>query len=437
MASFSNIDATAEGALGLDAADPLRALRELFHIPLTGAGQGVIYFTGNSLGLQPLSTRDAVNEVLDDWKELGVDGHLRAKNPWLPYHERLTRGMASIVGALPKEVVIMNSLTVNLHLLMASFYRPSGLKRKILIEHHAFPSDRYAVRSQIAWHGLDPTENLIVLGEKENSDVLDESSIESELANKGEEIALLLIGGVNYYSGQLFDMERITRAAHDVGVVVGFDLAHAAGNVPLALHDWDVDFAAWCSYKYLNAGPGGPAGIFVHDSHGNDPGVPRLAGWWGHDKTSRFAMPDEFNPITGAEGWQVSNPPVLSLAALKASLDVFESVGMDALREKSIRLSDYLRYLIEKPLSDRVEIITPRPVSRHGAQLSLRVLRGENNAVSGWAVFDYLESVGTICDWREPDILRLAPVPLYNSFTDAFRFAQQLKDAFHREDTSS
>lgn len=427
---LTNPDLTLTGARNLDALDPLQRVRSLFHIPKTQAGSDVIYLTGNSLGLQPTSTRTEVLEVLDDWEKLGVDGHLKAKNAWLPYHKRMTESMSALVGAKPHEVVVMNSLTVNLHLLMASFYRPDAKRRKILIEHHAFPSDRYAVRSQIVWHGFNPDQDLILAGAQSGKDVLDESEIESILANQGDEIALLLIGGVNYYSGQVFDMPRITSAAHRAGAKVGFDLAHAVGNVELSLHDWNVDFAAWCSYKYLNAGPGGPGAIFVHENHGSDGSLPRLAGWWGHDSESRFAMPNEYRPMSGAEGWQLSNPPILSLAALQASLEVFKSIGMGAIRKKSLLLTDFCIGLLSKECAQSIEIITPTDPKRRGSQISIRVKSGANS--SGKEVFDRLEANGVICDWREPDYIRLAPVALYTTFAEVYRFVQLLKQALER-----
>ncbi len=420
-------DATLPGAKKYDESDPLKSVRSLFHIPKTAAGSDVIYLTGNSLGLQPTSTRSEVLEVLDDWQQYGVEGHFKAKNAWMPYHQRLTEAMATVVGALPSEVVVMNSLTVNLHLLMASFYRPEGKRRKILIEHHAFPSDRYAVRSQIAWHGHDPDQDLLIAGASENKDILDETEIESLLAEHGAEIALVMLGGVNYYSGQLFDLPRIARAAHQAGAKVGFDLAHAAGNVALSLHDWDVDFAAWCSYKYLNAGPGGPGAVFVHEKHGTDFSLPRFSGWWGHDAATRFKMPEKYQPMTGAEGWQLSNPPILSLAAMHAALSVFTSVGMAAVTRKSGLLTAFCMQLLSQECAEGIEIITPTDPKRRGAQISIRVK--PRGTLTGRQVFERLEENGVICDWREPDVIRLAPVALYNSFEDVYLFVQRLKSA--------
>lgn len=449
LAIFSAADLSASGAKSLDEKDPLRSFREAFHIPIAEDGSEVVYLTGNSLGLQPKATRMAVLEVLDDWAALGVEGHFKAKHAWMPYHALLTEQMASVVGAASSEVVVMNSLTVNIHLLMASFYRPEGRKSKIVIEANAFPSDRYAVRSHLEWHGLDPEEHLIIAGNASGAEaVLQEEDIEAILKAHAGEVALVMMGGVNYYSGQLFDMQRITRAAHAAGSLVGFDLAHAAGNVELKLHDWNVDFAAWCSYKYLNAGPGGPSGVFVHTRHGSNPNVLRLSGWWGHDAASRFKMPDTFIPSSGAEGWQLSNPSILSMAAFKASLDVFEKVGMEALIQKSRKLTAYTAALLEKHCGERVELITPSDPTRRGAQLSVRIRpeTGASNAPPpsysiaanrsgatspGKMVFNRLEAAGVICDWREPDVIRLAPVPLYNSFQDAFLFAERLKQALN------
>ena len=425
--TFSDLDLTSEGARRFDEADPLREVRTQFHIPKTESGKDVVYLTGNSLGLQPKNTRSEVLEVLDDWQKYGVEGHFKAKKAWMPYHERLTASMAAVVGALTSEVVVMSSLTVNLHLLMASFYRPTSKRRKIVIEHHAFPSDRYAVRSQLAWHGFDPENDLIIAGRTKDQDLLSESEIESILESEGDEIALVLMGGVNYYSGQLFDMPRIVCAARKAGAVVGFDLAHAAGNVKLALHDWDVDFAAWCSYKYLNAGPGGPGAIFVHEKHGSDVSLPRFAGWWGHDAASRFTMPDSYVPTPGAQGWQLSNPPILSMAALNASLDVLARVGMRAIVKKSSSLTAYGIALLMAECHEHIQVITPQDPSRRGAQISIRVK--PMGISSGKQVPEQLEEAGIICDWREPDVIRLAPVPLYNSFEDVYTFVQHLKQA--------
>lgn len=408
----------AEFAAQMDAADPLAEYREKFHIPLTKAGTPSIYFCGNSLGLQPKATESALLQELKDWQDLGVEGHFEARNPWLPYHEFLTRQYAHIMGAKPHEVVAMNTLTVNLHLMMVSFYRPADTRFKIVIEENAFPSDQYAVKSQIEYHGYEVSDALIELKAREGEDLIRMEDVRAHLDKEGENIALIMLGGVNYYTGQFFDMQEITRLGHEKGCVVGFDLAHAAGNLPVKLHDWDVDFACWCSYKYLNSGPGSVAGCFVHEKHAKDYDLPRFAGWWGHDKDTRFKMGPDFTPIEGVEGWQLSNPPILSLAAVKASLDIFEEVGMDRLREKSLKLTGYLEFLLNNLNSDAFKIMTPSDPERRGCQLSIVVHEG------GRAVFDALTEAGVICDWREPDCIRVAPVPLYNSFGDVYKFVE-------------
>ncbi len=395
----------------LDAADPLAEYRKKFHIPKTKNGDDCIYLCGNSLGLQPVTVAAALKQELDDWKNLGVEGHFHGKNPWKDYHEFLTQQTAHIVGAKPAEVVVMNNLTVNLHLMMVSFYRPTKARHKILIEGGAFPSDQYAVKSQILFHGFDPATSLVELKTGED--------IESLLDREGDSIALILLGGVNYYTGQLFDMEKITGAGHRKGCIVGFDLAHAAGNVLLELHRWGVDFACWCSYKYLNGGPGAVAGCFVHERFANDAALPRFAGWWGHDKASRFRMGPDFRAIPGAEGWQLSNPSILAMAAVKASLDIFYEAKMENLRAKSVLLTGYLEYLF----GGRFEIITPRAAAERGCQLSIRMSK------DGRKVFDALTAAGVVCDWREPDCIRVAPVPLYNSFMDVYRFAKIFAEA--------
>lgn len=410
-----------EYAREMDQADPLRGYRERFHIPPGPDGEGeCVYLCGNSLGLQPRSTENALLQELADWRELGVEGHFKARNPWLPYHEFLTGSYARLVGGHPDEVVAMNTLTVNLHLMMVSFYRPSAGRSRIAIEGGAFPSDRYAVSSQLAYHGYDPQSDLVELRPREGEVTLRTGDIVQYLQEHGSEVALVLLGGVNYYTGQFYQLEEITRAGHAAGCVVGFDLAHAVGNVPLSLHDWGVDFACWCSYKYLNSGPGSVAGCFVHRRHA-ETDRPRFAGWWGHDKASRFQMGPDFVPIVGAEGWQLSNPPILSLAAVKASLEIFDEVGMDALRAKSLKLTGYLEWLLEQKLASRVTVMTPRDEGERGCQLSLVVPAG------GRELFEELTRAGVICDWREPDCIRVAPVPLYNSFEDVFRFVSLME----------
>jgi kynureninase len=402
------LDRTESCARRLDGEDPLARFREEFHVP-TG-----IYLCGNSLGLAPKTARALVEEELEAWARLGVEGHFRGNHPWMPYHRLLREPMARVVGALPSEVVVMNSLGVNLHLLMASFYRPTAGRFKILIEAGAFPSDRYAVSSQASFHGFDPRDAVL---ECEDGDLF--SCIEDE----GESIALILIGNVNYATGRAFGVAAITEAGHAKGCRVGFDLAHGAGNLLLDLHDAGPDFAVWCSYKYLNGGPGAVAGAFVHERHARDRTLPRFAGWWGHDEATRFEMGREFRPMEGAEGWQLSNPPILQMAALRASLDVFDRAGMKALREKSERLTGYLEWLLEPLAPKGFRILTPRVKEERGAQLSLQIAGGR-----GREILARLSDEGVVCDFREPDILRLAPVPLYNRFLDVHRFVQVLEE---------
>lgn len=417
-----NYEPTESFARKTDEQDSLKIFRDKFYIPKQPTGEDVIYFTGNSLGLQPKTTRDYIEQELKDWETLGVEGHTKAKNPWLPYHEFLTEQMAEIVGARAVETVVMNSLTVNLHLLMVSFYRPTRERYKIVIEAGAFPSDRYAVGSQIKFHGFDIEKSLLELKPREGETILRTEDIEKEIAKDTDSIALILLGGVNYYTGQAFDMQRIVEIGHKISAVVGFDLAHAAGNIALKLHDWNADFAAWCSYKYLNAGPGAIAGVFVHERHAENFALPRFAGWWGHDKEMRFLMGDKFVPMRGAEGWQLSNPPIFQLAALKASLDIFEEAGMQNLIEKSRRLTGYLEFLLGEIHDERISVITPLNPSERGCQLSIRVKDANKN------LFKAISERGGVADWREPDVIRVAPAPLYNTFTDVFRFAEILKD---------
>jgi kynureninase len=416
-----NFEASASFAAEMDANDPLKNFREKFYIPKQANGEDVLYFTGNSLGLQPRATRSYIEQELEDWKNLGVEGHFQAKNPWLPYHEFVTEQLAEIIGAKSIETVAMNSLTVNLHLLMVSFYRPTHERYKIIIEAGAFPSDQYAVQSQIKFHGFELESSLIELTPREGESNLRTEDIEKTIVENSDSIALILLGGVNYYTGQKFDFEKITEIGHRTGAIVGFDLAHAAGNVELKLHDWNVDFAAWCSYKYLNAGPGGIAGVFVHERHAENFDLPRFAGWWGHDKNTRFLMGDKFVPMRGAEGWQLSNPPIFQLAALKASLDVFEATGMKNLFEKSRKLTGYLEFLLREIRDERISIITPSNADERGCQLSIRVKNSDKS------LFKAISEKGVIADWREPDVIRVAPVPLYNSFTDVYKFAEILK----------
>ncbi|HEX8564577.1 MAG TPA: kynureninase [Pyrinomonadaceae bacterium] len=413
--------ASEQFAFEMDTQDSLRSFREKFYIPKQQNGEDVLYFTGNSLGLQPKTTGNYIEQELKDWATLGVEGHFHAKNPWLPYHEFVAEQMAEIVGAKPIETVVMNSLTVNLHLLMVSFYRPTPERHKIVIEAGAFPSDQYAVQSQIKFHNFEIEDSLIELKPRIGEALLRTEDIERTIAENGDSIALIMLGGVNYYTGQKYDFERIAKAGHHVGALVGFDLAHAAGNVELKLHDWNADFAAWCSYKYLNSGPGSIAGVFVHERHSENFDLPRFAGWWGHDKETRFLMGSKFVPLRGAEGWQLSNPPIFQLAALKASLDVFEQAGMKNLIEKSKKLTAYLEFLLEEIRDERISVITPSNPDERGCQLSIRVQDADKN------LFNSISEKGVYADWREPDVIRVAPVPLYNSFMDVFRFAEILK----------
>ena len=412
-------EAGREFAAHMTATDPMTSYRKRFHIPRKRDGSDAVYLCGHSLGLQPKTARAYIEQEMKDWERLGVEGHFQAQNPWMPYHEMLTASMARLVGANADEVVVMNSLTVNLHLLMATFYRPSAQRHKILIEANAFPSDRYAVASQIRFHGYDPADSLIEIGPRSGETNIRTEDIEALIEAEGERIALILFPGVNYYSGQAFDCERITKAGHAKGCVVGFDMAHTAGNLSLKLHQWDVDFAAWCSYKYLNSGPGGIGGCFVNERHARNTNLPRFAGWWGHDKESRFRMGPEFQAIASAEGWQLSNPSILALAALRASMDIFDEAGMERLRAKSESLTGYLEYLLNQKPSNHFQIVTSSDPKQRGAQLSLRI------PADGRRVCDELAAAGIICDWREPDIMRVAPVPLYNSFMDAYIFAEE------------
>ncbi len=416
-------DELLQRASELDRSDPLSAWRDEFHHPVQKDGSPHIYLCGNSLGLQPKRTRDYVTQELDDWAALGVEGHFHAEHPWMPYHEFLTPSTARLVGALDHEVVVMNSLTVNLHLLMVSFYRPTGKRYKIIIESDAFPSDLYAVESQIRHHGLDPADALIRVAPASGDTILEEDVILQAIAEAGDELALVMIGGVNYYTGQYFDLERITQAAHEEGAVAGFDLAHAAGNVPVRLHEWKVDFACWCSYKYINSGPGGMSGVYIHERHARDTSLHRFAGWWGHDQETRFLMGDDFRAMPTAEGWQLSNPPILAMAALRASMSIFDEVGMEALRQKSVGLTKYLLDLLADLGEDVVQVITPKDASRRGAQLSLRVRSADRK------LFEEITEAGVIADWREPDVIRIAAAPLYNNYTDLTRFYLILKQA--------
>lgn len=418
---------TLEFSKEMDEKDPLKSFRDKFHFPSFHENE-VVYFTGNSLGLQPKSTGEYIQKELDAWAKYGVEGHFLAEKPWFSYHEFLTEKAAKIVGALPIEVVVTHSLTTNLHLLMVSFYRPEGKRTKIICEAKAFPSDAYALESQVKFHGLNVETDLIEISPREGEHLINEDDVLNKIDEVGDELAMVMIGGVNYYTGQLFDMKKITDAGHAVGATVGFDLAHAAGNINLKLHEWDVDFAAWCGYKYLNSSPGGVSGMFVHERHANSPQLPRFAGWWGYDKATRFQMEPGFKPMYGAEGWQLSNAPILGMAVHLASLDLFDEAGMDRIGEKRDSLTAYLEFVIEtisENNRDRctLEIITPKEKNRRGAQLSI-IAHGQ-----GKVLFDELTKQGVIADWREPNVIRIAPAPLYNSYEDCYRFGQYLQNA--------
>jgi kynureninase len=413
-------------AYQLDAEDPLRHFRERFHLPLGADGKPLIYLAGNSLGLMPKSARQIVEQELDDWAKLAVDAHLEGATPWYSYHETLRQPMARLIGAQPNEVICMNSLTVNLHLMMATFYRPTKSRNKILMEEPAFPSDTYAIKTQIVHHGFDPSDALVLARPRDGEFTVRQDDIEAALKRHGEQIALVLIGGVNFFTGQLFDIEEITSAARKQGCAVGFDLAHATGNVPLALHDWNVDFAVWCSYKYLNAGPGAVAGAFVHDRHATNRELPRLAGWFGNDPATRFRLhlEPEFIPVPSADGWQISNPPIFSMAPLRASLAIFdEAGGMELLRAKSIKLTGYLQFLLSEPDGRKLfNVITPNEPEARGCQLSILVHEHPKE------LFGKLQAAGVKCDFREPNVIRAAPTPLYNTFHEVWRFAKILSE---------
>lgn len=404
----------------MDERDPLARFRSRFHFPVSpnGSGQPAIYLCGNSLGLQPKKTQLFVQEELEDWAKLGVEGHFHARHPWLPYHENLIESTARLVGALPSEVVTMNSLTVNVHLLMVSFYRPTRERYKILVEAGAFPSDQYAVASQARFHGFDPEKAVVELMPRAGEATLRTEDILERIERDGNEIALIWLGNVNYLTGQCFDMEAITEAGHKKGCKVGFDLAHGAGNLLLKLHDWSVDCAAWCSYKYLNAGPGGIAGVYIHEQWVKDPDLIRFAGWWGQNKQTRFQMGPTFDPIPTAESWQLSNPPIFQLAALRASMEIFDEATMTGVRQKGDLVTGYLEYLLGQMPKGMFEIITPRDPKQRGCQLSLKVRKG------GRDLLGKLGTAGVIADFREPDIVRVAPAPLYNSFVDVYRFGK-------------
>jgi kynureninase len=419
-----NFENTLEFAMGLDEQDTLGRFRERFFIPQHN-GKDCIYLTGNSLGLQPKTVARYIRLELDDWAKFGVEGHFRARNPWLSYHEIFPKQLSKIVGCLPGEVVVMNSLTVNLHLLMISFYRPTKDRYRIICETKAFPSDQYAFESQVRYHGYDPGDAIMEVKPREGEHTIHTEDILSAINQYSHQTALVLFSGVNYYTGQYFDIREITEAAHKAGAYAGFDLAHAAGNVEMSLHDWDVDFAGWCSYKYLNSGPGGVAGVYIHEKHITDKTLPRFAGWWGHTKETRFQMQKGFEPIPTAEGWQISNAPILSMAAHKASLDIFEEATIDKLHKKRQKLSGYLWYILNdingRQSKKVIEMVTPADEKERGCQVSMMMLE------RGMEVFNALTEQGVIVDWREPNVIRVAPVPLYNTFEDVWRFGNLIE----------
>ena len=418
--TFQNTKAFAQE---LDKQDPLHHYKNEFIFPQHN-GKNVVYFTGNSLGLQPKRTKKYVDEVMNDWANLAVEGHFYADKPWWDYHERFANPLSKIVGAKPSEVTVMNTLTVNLHLLMVSFYRPTKTRYKIICEEKAFPSDQYMFQSQVHFHGYKTEDAIVEIKRREGEHNIRLEDVLAKINEVGDELALVLIGGVNYYTGQVFDIKTITAAGHKVGAKVGWDLAHAAGNIKLELHDWNVDFACWCSYKYMNSGPGNASGCFIHEKHHNDNDLPRFAGWWGHNKERRFKMEPNFEPVHGADGWQISNLPILSLAPYLASVEMFDEIGMDALIQKRNHITAYLEFVlheIDKEVNSTFEIITPQNQDERASQLSV-FLHGE-----GRSLFDYLMSNGVITDWREPNVIRLAPVPLYCSYEDMFDFGQILK----------
>jgi kynureninase len=413
---------TLDWAKATDAYDPLRKYRDQFHIPRDSSGREVIYLCGNSLGLQPKSTRLAIDQELRDWKDYGVEGHFHAKNPWMPYHEFLTEAIAEVVGAKTHEVVVMNTLSVNLHLMMVSFYRPTKERYKIIIESDAFPSDKYAVESQAKFHGFDPQEAIIELTPREGETLLRAEDIKATIEKHGPELSLVMIGNTNYYTGQFFDMKSITEWGHAQGAKVGFDCAHGAGNVILDLHNTGCDFAVWCSYKYLNSGPGSLGGVFVHERHAEDQNLPKFTGWWGHKKETRFKMRDGFEPIRGVESWQLSNPPILSMAAIWASLKIFKEAGIHQLRAKSENLTSYLEFLVKELGEDVIRIITPSDIKQRGSQLSIQVINADKR------IYDKIVERGVVADWREPDVIRIAPTAMYNSFEDVYNFVSILKE---------
>lgn len=417
---FTFLNTQLEYAQQQDAQDPLRRMRDHFLIPKTKDGKDIIYFCGNSLGLQPKQAKDYIQQELDDWHNHGVEGYWHAKNPWISYNDLIMSKMGKIVGAKPAEVIVMNTLTVNLHLMMVSFFRPTKERYKILIDYSPFPSDRYAIDTHLSHLGIDPKDGLIELVPDVDGEIVSLDNIQNVIAMHGNEIALIMIGGVNYYTGQVYDIKAITKMGHDAGCKVGFDLAHAAGNIALNLHEDGPDFAVWCTYKYLNSGPGNLSGCFIHERHHNDKSLHRFAGWWGYKRETRFLMTDDFDPSPSAEGWQLSNPPVIQLAIVRASLDIWEEAGIEAIMAKSKKMTAYLEFLLKQNDIPEIRIITPSDPSLRGCQLSLQ-MKSPNKRL-----FDYLCDNGIIGDWREPDVIRVAPVPLYNSYEDVWQFCQTL-----------
>lgn len=415
---------TLDFARQLDQEDPLKHFRNRFYIPQYN-GKDKIYFTGNSLGLQPKTAREYILQEMDDWAVLGGEGHLEAKRPWLPYHEIFPQQLSKIIGCLPEEIVVMNSLTVNLHLLMVSFYRPTKERYRIICEYKAFPSDQYAFESQVRYHGFNPADAIIEVKPRAGEHTIRTEDILTTIHQFNNSTALVLFGGVNYYTGQIFDMKSITETAHAVGAYAGFDLAHAVGNVKLRLHHWNIDFACWCTYKYLNSGPGAVGGAYIHQRHAGNKNLPRFAGWWGYTKETRFSMEKGFDAIPTAEGWQLSNAPVFSMATHKAAIDIFEEAGMDALEKKGKELSDYLIYIMEdinQRLPEKlIEIITPKNESERGCQVSLLINK------KGREVYNWLMQNGVSAGWREPEVIRVAPVPLYNTFEEVWRFGELVR----------
>lgn len=417
---------TLEFAKSLDQSDEFEKFRNYFHLPEVAPGEKEVYLCGNSLGLQPKRASQILNEEMEKWATVGVKGHFQGSRPWMPFHKFLQKDLSQIVGALEKEVVPMNSLTTNLHLLMVSFYRPNAKRHKILIEEHAFPSDYFAVESQIKFHGYDPEKAIIRLKPEPGDEIIRNEKTLQLIEEHKDELALILLPGVQYYTGQVFEMHSIVEAGHKVGAIVGFDLAHAVGNVELSLHDWGVDFAVWCHYKYLNSGPGAIGGCFIHEKHYQNKDIPRFTGWWGHNQETRFQMENSFDPILSAEGWQLSNPPIVSLACIKASLEVFsEAGGVKRLRTKAIKQFEYLDFLLESKLSGLIDVITPKQAKSRGCQHSIRI---RNLGTEGSKkVFEKIEARGVVCDFRYPNVIRVAHAPLYNSYQDLFKFVDILE----------